>query len=219
MAELIFNKNNNKEIREKIKDLQKEILKYKMKCVLAYPEPGDTFKFAGITWTYLDRTQERGYLCVGDCVGHSIYDFSIEDPSWNSSYLRNLFLSKKSNNEKIHDFLQEIEKMGNLSDSLLIFPRESKTLSGDYADIYTNYMDNLSLLTYNEYIKYKNFLPEDFSSWLLTLRSCSKSSQILNFQGRGLCVRYKEVLLKETDTFHSVCPLVAFTEEFFSHIG
>lgn len=105
---------------------------------------GDTFELAGVNWKIIDITSD-GYVCLSDSIGEM--KFSSENNDWRTSDLR-----KNLNVE----FLKKIEsEIG--SDNLIEFERNLLSLDGQTE--YGTCDDKVSLLTVDEYRKYRKLLP------------------------------------------------------------
>ena len=113
---------------------------------------GNTFKLAGVNWTVLDKTEE-GYLCIADSIGDRKFDRKCND--WKRSDLREYL-----NN----DYLAKLEaNVG--KDNILPFKRDLLSLDGQTE--YGTCEDKVSLLTVDEYRKYRALLPNTGKWWWL----------------------------------------------------
>ena len=116
---------------------------------------GNTVKIAGLEWTILDKT-DKGYLAI---TKNSIENrtFSPENNDWRSSSLREYLQS---------DFLKKIaDDIG--EDNIIPFERDLLSLDGQTE--YGTCVDKVSLLTVDEYRKYRKHLPNtDKWWWLIT---------------------------------------------------
>lgn len=105
---------------------------------------GDTFELAGVNWKIIDITSD-GYVCLADSIGNMEFDSKNND--WRTSDLR------KYLNE---EFLKKIELeigVGNLIE----FERNLLSLDGQTE--YGTCDDKVSLLTVDEYRKYRKLIP------------------------------------------------------------
>ena len=105
---------------------------------------GDTFELEGVNWKIIDITSD-GYVCLADSIGNM--EFDSENNDWRTSDLR------KYLNE---EFLKKIELeigVGNLIE----FERNLLSLDGQTE--YGTCDDKVSLLTVDEYRKYRKLLP------------------------------------------------------------
>lgn len=105
---------------------------------------GDTFELAGVNWKIIDITSD-GYVCLADSIGDMKFD--SENNDWRTSNLR------KYLNE---EFLKKIEsEIG--SGNLIEFERNLFSLDGQTE--YGTCDDKVSLLTVDEYRKYRKLIP------------------------------------------------------------
>ena len=115
---------------------------------------GDEFELADVNWKILDIT-DAGYMCIGDSLGDKI--FGNNSNNWNKSSLRAYL-----NGEFYEKISKEIGK-GNI----VSFKRDLLSLDGQ-----TEYGENddaVSLLTVDEYRKYRKLIPNtDDWWWLIT---------------------------------------------------
>lgn len=115
---------------------------------------GDEFQLAGTTWKIIDIT-DTGYMCLAESIGNKKFD--SDDNNWKTSDLRN-YLNK--------EFLEKIEEeigKGNV----LEFERNLLSLDGQTE--YGTCIDKVSLLTVDEYRKYRKYIPNaDKWWWLIT---------------------------------------------------
>lgn len=115
---------------------------------------GDEFELADTNWKILDIT-DAGYMCIGDSLGDKKFDeYSNNwDKSSLRSYLHTEFYKKIS---------KEIGK-----DNIVSFKRDLLSLDGQ--EEYGETDDFVSLLTIDEYRKYRKFIPNtDEWWWLIT---------------------------------------------------
>lgn len=115
---------------------------------------GDEFQLAGTAWKIIDIT-DTGYMCLAESIGNRKFD--SDDNNWKTSDLRN-YLNK--------EFLEKIEEeigKGNV----LEFERNLLSLDGQTE--YGTCIDKVSLLTVDEYRKYRKYIPNaDKWWWLIT---------------------------------------------------
>lgn len=115
---------------------------------------GDTFELEGVNWKIIDITSD-GYVCLADSIGNM--EFDSENNDWRTSDLR------KYLNE---EFLKKIELeigVGNLIE----FERNLLSLDGQTE--YGTCDDKVSLLTVDEYRKYRKLLPNTGNwFWLIS---------------------------------------------------
>ena len=112
----------------------------------------NTFKLAGVQWTVLDKT-EKGYLCIADSIGDEKFDRKCND--WKKSNLREYLNG---------DYLTKLEaNIG--ADNIIPFERNLLSLDGQTE--YGTCEDKVSLLTVDEYRKYRVLLPNTGDWWWL----------------------------------------------------
>ena len=115
---------------------------------------GDEFELADVNWKILDIT-DAGYMCIGDSLGNKIFD--NDSNNWNKSSLRAYL-----NGEFYEKISKEIGK-----DNIVSFKRDLLSLDG--LEEYGELDDFVSLLTVDEYRKYRKRIPNtDEWWWLIT---------------------------------------------------
>lgn len=117
---------------------------------------GDTFKLAGLTWKILDITV-RGYICLADNLEDTM-QFDSKSNDWIKSQLREYL-----NTEFIEEIAGEIGE-----ENIISFNRNLLSLDGQAE--YGECEDKISLLTVDEYRKYRSLIPntDDYWWWLIT---------------------------------------------------
>lgn len=139
-----------KTLQEEIEELKREIAEMKRNRKTANKklpkglDVGKTFELAGARWKIIDIT-DTGYVCLAD----SIYDrgFDSKSSDWKTSELR------KYLNE---EFLKMVEaEIG--AGNLVEFERNLLSLDGQTE--YGTCRDKVSMLTADEYRKYRKFIP------------------------------------------------------------
>ena len=114
---------------------------------------GDTFELAGFTWKILDITAE-GYMCLADrLTDKMMFDETSND--WLRSRLREYL-----NTELIEEIADEIGE-----ENIVSFKRDLLSLDGQTE--YDECVDKVSLLTVDEYRKYRNLIPNTDDWWWL----------------------------------------------------
>ena len=114
---------------------------------------GDEFELADINWKILDIT-DAGYMCIGDSLGNKIFDDNSNN--WKSS------LRTYLNGEFYEKVAKEIGE-----DNIFVFKRDLLSLDGQ--EEYGETDDFVSLLTVDEYRKYRKHIPNtDEWWWLIT---------------------------------------------------
>lgn len=118
------------------------------------PKAGNQFKLVGLKWKILD-VLDLGCMCLAERSESMRFDPDIND--WRTSELRQCL-----NN----DFLRKLEKeIG--EENIIEFERD--LLSVDGQKEYEKCKDKVSMLTLDEYRKYRSLIPnEEYYWWLLT---------------------------------------------------
>lgn len=148
-----------KVLQEQINELRNEvaILKATSKAnkIPSGLKVGDTFELVGLTWTILDITED-GYKCIAERFDDGM-TFDSDSNDWRTSNLR-AYLNK--------DFCERIaNEIG--EDNIVSFERDLLSLDGQTE--YGICEDDVSLLTVDEYRKYRKLLPNiDAWWWLIT---------------------------------------------------
>lgn len=117
---------------------------------------GDTFELAGLTWKILDIT-DKGYACLAEKLEDRM-TFDSDCNNWESSNLRNYLNT---------DFYKKlVAEIG--ADNIITFERDLLSLDGQTE--YGTCEDKVSLLTVDEYRKYRSLIPntDDYWWWLIT---------------------------------------------------
>lgn len=114
---------------------------------------GDTFKIAGLDWKIIDIT-DKGYYCLCEILEEDMkFDDSSND--WKSSGLREYLNG---------DFLKKIsDEVG--EENIVKFERDLLSLDGQTE--YEKCEDFISLLTVDEYRKYRSLIPNEGNWWWL----------------------------------------------------
>lgn len=117
---------------------------------------GDTFELAGLTWKILDITAE-GYMCLADKLTDKMM-FDENSNDWVQSQLREYL-----NTEFIEKITDEIGE-----ENIVSFKRDLLSLDGQTE--YGECEDKVSLLTVDEYRKYRSLIPntDKYWWWLVT---------------------------------------------------
>lgn len=171
-------------LQEQINDLRNEIAVLKATSKTAnFLEGlgiGDTFELVDTTWEILDITS-AGYICLADSIEERQFD--SDSSNWENSNLRDYL------NE---EFLEKIAAEIGLEN---IVPFERNLLSLDGQTEYGKCEDKVSLLTVDEYRKYRSLIPntKDYWWWLVspwstpcndykrTVAVVSSAGNIINF--------------------------------------
>lgn len=147
-----------KVLQNQIDELKKEINALKgnnsknMNKLPAGLSIGDEFQLAGTTWKILDIT-DTGYMCLAESIGNR--EFDSDDNNWETSDLRS-YLNR--------EFLEKLEEeIG--EGNVLEFERDLFSLDGQTE--YGTCADKVSLLTVDEYRKYRKYIPNANKWWWL----------------------------------------------------
>lgn len=139
-----------KEFGENLKNLNEAFEQLRKKY--QKPEIGKTIEVAGINWLVLDKL-EKGYFAISDDFYGRDREFDDNCNDWKSSDLRN---------ELNTDLRKKIEsELG--TDSLVEFERNLLSLDGQTE--YGTCRDFVSLISLDEYRKYRKFLPNSGKFW------------------------------------------------------
>lgn len=142
-------------LQNQIEELKKEIKILKAnntKKLLAEFSIGDEFQLARTTWKILDIAGD-GYVCLAETIGNK--EFDSDDNNWATSKLRS-YLNK--------EFLEKLEEeIG--EGNVLKFERNLLSLDGQTE--YGSCDDKVSLLTVDEYRKYRKYIPNADKWWWL----------------------------------------------------
>lgn len=139
-----------KEFGENLKKLNEAYEQLKEKY--QKPEIGKTIEVAGIKWLVLDKL-EKGYLVISEDFYGRDRGFDDNCNDWKSSDLRN---------ELNTDLRKKIENELGV-DSLVEFERDLLSLDGQTE--YGTCRDYVSLISVDEYRKYRKFLPNRGKWW------------------------------------------------------
>lgn len=148
-----------KSLQEQIDVLKKEMEELrsgqKVECNKRFSKwltIGDSFELAGVNWKIIDITS-NGYVCLADYIDDMEFDSKSGD--WKTSELR------KYLNE---EFLKMVEaEIG--AGNLIEFERNLLSLDGQTE--YGLCTDKVSLLTVDEYRKYRKYIPNANKWWWL----------------------------------------------------
>lgn len=143
------------ELSNKIAVLEGNVKAKARKCFTGL-KVGDTFELAGLIWKILDITAE-GYMCFADKLADKM-TFDEDSNDWVQSQLREYF-----NTELIEKIADEIGE-----ENIVSFKRDLLSLDGQTE--YGECVDKVSLLTVDEYRKYRSLIPntDDYWWWLIS---------------------------------------------------
>lgn len=144
---------NLKYFESELSRLSKEFADYKEKHI-STPEIGKVIELAGMEWLILDKT-EKGYFAILNGFDGKERSFNSDSNNWISSKLREELNTKFL--KKISDELGE--------DAVIGFDRDLLSLDGQTE--YGHCEDKISLLTVDEYRKYRKLLPNMPKWWWL----------------------------------------------------
>lgn len=155
------------ELSNKIAVLEGNVKAKARKCFTGL-KVGDTFELAGLNWKILDITDE-GYMCLADRLADKMV-FDEDSNDWLRSQLREYL-----NTELIEEITDEIGE-----ENIVSFKRDLLSLDGQTE--YGECKDKVSLLTVDEYRKYRSLIPntDDYLWWLVSPWStvCNECSTI-----------------------------------------
>ena len=147
-----------KTLQEEIEELKREIAELKSNRKTANKQlpkgldVGKTFELAGAKWKIIDIT-DAGYVCLADSIDDMEFDSKSSD--WKTSELR------KYLNEEFLKMVEAEIGAGNLVEF------ERNLLSFDGQTEYGLCTDKVSLLTVDEYRKYRKYIPNVNKWWWL----------------------------------------------------
>lgn len=146
-------KKNLKYFEDELSRLNKEFTEFKKKHI-GKPEIGKAIELAGMEWLILDKT-EKGYFAILNGFDGKERTFDSSSNNWISSKLRNELNTR---------FLKKItDELG--EDAVIEFDRDLLSLDGQTE--YGHCKDKISILTVDEYRKYRKFLPNMGEWWCL----------------------------------------------------
>lgn len=145
-----------KSLEERVKNLEKKVSEFEKRNAVKIKKDfkiGDTFELAGSTWMVID-INEKGYYCLASSIEDMKFDEDSND--WKSSSLR-----KYLNGEYLEKICDSV-----VSENILSFERDLISLDG--RNDYGTCEDKVSLLTFDEYRKYREVVELDGYWWLST---------------------------------------------------
>ncbi len=147
-------KKNLKYFDDELSRLSKEFAEFKKKHI-GKPEIGKAIELAGMEWLILDKTEKGYFAILNGFDGKRTFDSASNN--WISSKLRNELNTR---------FLKKItDELG--EDAVIEFDRDLLSMDGQTE--YAHCKDKISILTVDEYRKYRKILPNmDKWWWLLT---------------------------------------------------
>lgn len=158
-----------KTLQEQINELRNElaVLKAENKSGITIKKNlgiGDTFEINNLTWKILDIT-DKGYVCLAERLEDS-RRFDSDSNDWKSSELR------KYLNEDFYEKLAEC--VG--EENIISFERDLLSLDG--LKEYGNCEDKVSLISVDEYRKYRELIEntDKYWWWTITPDSCRSNN-------------------------------------------
>ena len=141
---------------KKLEDIIKEFKGTKESKLSVKDEVGNKFELLGITWKIIGVT-EKGCLCLAEKLENKM-KFDSKSNDWKTSDLR-----KYLNEEFYEKLAKEVGEEN-------IVPFERDLLSLDGQTEYGTCEDKVSLLTFDEYRKYRKEIPntKEYWWWLIT---------------------------------------------------
>lgn len=139
-----------KEFGENLKNLNEVFEQLRKKY--QKPEIGKTIEVAGIKWLVLDKL-EKGYLVISDEFYGKSREFDADCNNWDSSDLR------QELNTELRRKIEEAVGEG----GLLKFTRDLLSMDGQTE--YGSCEDYVSLISVDEYRKYRKLLPNTGEWW------------------------------------------------------
>lgn len=142
---------------DRIKKLEEELARLKATaCIKPNLGIGDTFELASIKWKILD-IDERGYVCLANDELEDKMQFDSVCNNWKSSNLRNYL------NTTLYDQIANVID----KDNIVQFERDLISLDGQTE--YGTCVDNVSLISLDEYRKYRKLIPNTDDCWWWTI--------------------------------------------------
>lgn len=168
-------KKNLKYFENELNRLNKEFVEYK-KQHMEKPEIGKTVEIAGMEWMILDKT-EKGYFSILNGFDGKERTFDSNSNNWSLSKLREELNTK---------FLKKIaDELG--EDAVVEFDRDLLSLDGQTE--YGHCEDKISLLTVDEYRKYRKLLPNMskwwwlITPWSISANDCNSTLTVVSPSG------------------------------------
>lgn len=147
-----------KTLEKRVEELEKWVRQMQAKDAIKINKKlgvGDTFELAGLQWKILDIT-EKGYMCLAERLEEAM-SFDSDCNNWQASNLRNYL------NTKFYEKLSEAIGTEN------IIPFERNLLSLDGQTEYGICEDKVSIISLDEYRKYRALIPnEEYWWWTIT---------------------------------------------------
>lgn len=194
-------------LQEQITELSNRIavlegnVKVKARKCFAGLKVGDTFELAGLNWKILDITAE-GYMCLADkLTDKMMFDETSND--WVQSRLREYL-----NTEFVEKIVDEIGE-----ENITLFKRDLLSLDGQTE--YGECEDKVSLLTLDEYRKYRSLIPNTDDYWWRLITpwgtACNNdwSTATVTVTSSG------NIIMRYCDDYYTVRPVCIFSSSIF----
>lgn len=187
-----------KEFGENLKKLNEAYEQLKEKY--QKPEIGKTIEVAGIKWLVLDKL-EKGYLVISDEFYGKSREFDTDCNNWDSSDLR------QELNTELRRKIEEAVGEG----GLLKFTRDLLSMDGQTE--YGSCEDYVSLISVDEYRKYRKLLPNT-GEWWWTLTpdstKCNDDTSYIRIVSPSGCISRNNF-----NNSHGVRPVCIFSSSIF----
>lgn len=141
-------------LQKQINELKKELAELKNENPVSIKkkfEIGDIFDLIGLKWKILDKT-DAGYVCFAETLEDG-RKFDKNSSNWKKSSLREYL-----NGEFLEKLSDAVGK-----ENIISFERDLFSLDGQTE--YGSCEDKVSLLTVDEYRKYRSMIPNTGNSW------------------------------------------------------
>lgn len=148
-----------KNLEQRVTELEKLVKELQGKTAIEISKKlgaGDAFDLAGLSWKILDIT-DKGYMCLAENLNEDM-QFDSDCNNWQASNLKNFL-----NTEFLNKLASEIGM-----ENIIEFGRDLLSMDGQIE--YGICEDKVSLLTVDEYRKYRALIPNtgDYWWWLIT---------------------------------------------------
>ena len=154
-------------LQKQINQLKKELAELKNENPVSIKnklEIGDTFDLIGLKWKIMDKTG-AGYMCLAETLEDK-KQFDKNNSDWKKSSLREYLNGEFL--EKLSDAVGE--------ENIISFERDLFSLDGQTE--YGSCEDKVSLLTVDEYRKYRSMIPNTDDGWWWLITPCNSPSDI-----------------------------------------